>query len=110
MSLDILILAGMVHLTAPAAPAPEQYAATAYALPGVNLSFRGFDGWVPPELCFDRCNTVPGQANHLLRGEFTVGELADLQITIWRKDGAEWVQVMHCAHFFGGPFCGRWAP
>ncbi len=109
MSLDILILAGMVHLTAPAAPAPEQYMATAYALPGVGLAYRGFDGWVAPGLCFERCQTAPGQPTQLLRGEFSAGELADLQITVWRRDGDRWVQVMHCARWFDGtPICARW--
>ncbi len=99
---------GMVLLTAPASAVPEQYAATAFALPGVNLSFRGFDGWVPPQQCYDRCNTVPGQDNRLLRGEFSARELADLQLTVWRKDGDTWVQVMHCAHLFAGPVCADW--
>ncbi len=99
---------GMVFLTASASPVPEQYVATAFALPGVSLSFRGYDGWVAPQLCYDRCNTVPGQDNRLLRGEFTERELADLQLTVWRKDGDTWVQVMHCAHFFPGPTCTRW--
>ncbi|KRC36223.1 hypothetical protein [Acidovorax sp. Root219] len=100
---------GMVFLTAPAAPAPEQYIATAYALPGVSLAYRGWDGWVQPHLCFDRCSTVPGQRTQLLRGELSAADMADLQLTVWRKDGDRWVQVMHCARWFDGrPICARW--
>jgi hypothetical protein len=109
MSLNILILAGMVHITAPAAPAPEQYAATAYALPGQSLSFRGWDGWVQPHLCYDRCSTTPGQPTPLLRGELSAADMADLQLTIWRKEGERWVQVMHCTRWFdGAPICATW--
>lgn len=108
MSLDILIIAGMLNITAPATPAPEQYAATAVALPGQELHWRGWDGWVNPAQCYERCGTVPGQASVLLATGITLQEAAALQLTVWRKDGARWVQVMHCAEFFGGAYCGPW--
>ncbi len=102
---------GMVFLTAPASAAPVEYQATAYALPGESLAWRGWDGWVPPHLCFDRCVTVPGQPAQLLRGELSEADMADLQLTVWRRDGARWVQVMHCARWFdGSPICARWQP
>lgn len=109
MNLEILILAGALHITAPASPVPEQYAATAYALPGASLSWRGWDGWVEPRLCFERCSAPAGQPAYLLRGELTAADAADLQLTVWRMDGARWVQVMHCARWFDGrPMCGTW--
>lgn len=111
MTLDILILAGMLHVTAPAAPEPVQYHVTAYAIPGASLAWRGFDGWVPADLCYGRCHTVPGQPNRLARGEFSLQDAADLQLTIWRKesgDGDRWVQALHCAQFFTGPVCAHW--
>lgn len=108
MAVEILILAGMVHLTAPATPEPQQYMATAYALPGVSLAWRGWDGWVTLDRCYDRCNTAPAEPARMLRGEFSVRELADLQLTVWRREGSTWVQVMHCNHFFTGPVCADW--
>jgi len=108
MSLQIAIIAGMLNITAPATPVPEQYAATAFTLPGQELQWRGFDGWVNPNLCFERCGTVPGQDNVLLGGGITQQDAADLQLTVWRKDGDRWVQVMHCTNFFTGPYCGPW--
>lgn len=108
MTLDILILAGMLHVTAPATPVPVQYHLTAYAIPGASLAWRGLDGWVAPQLCFDRCATVAGQPSVLARGEFSLQDAADLQLTLWRKEGGTWVQAMHCAQFFTGPWCGRW--
>lgn len=108
MSLQIAILAGMLHITAPATPVPEQYVATAFALPGEQLQWRGWDYWVKPQFCFDRCGTIPGQDNVLLAGGLSVQDAADLQLTLWRKDGDRWVQVMHCANFFTGPYCGTW--
>lgn len=110
MSLDILILAGMLHITAPAAAAPEQYLATAYAHPGEQLQWRGRDNWVAPHLCFDRCGTVPDQANALLAGEIPLQAAADMGLTVWRLDAGRWAQEMHCANFFTGPWCGKWAP
>jgi hypothetical protein len=107
--IDILILAGALHLTAPAAAEPQQYMATAYAMPGVEIAWRGRDGWVQPGLCFDRCNTVPGQPAQLLRGELSEADAADLQLTLWRRDSARWVQVMHCTRWFDGrPLCSTW--
>lgn len=107
--IDILILSGMLHLTVPASPEPQQYAATAYAMPGVSLSWRGWDGWVQPHLCYDRCSAPAGQPAQLLRGELSEADAADLQLTLWRKDGARWVQVMHCARWFDGrPMCSTW--
>ena len=100
---------GMVFMTAPATAEPVEYQATAFALPGVSLAFRGWDGWVQPHLCFDRCKTTPGQATQLLRGELSEADMADLQLTIWRKDGDRWVQVGHCNRWFDGrPICGKW--
>lgn len=106
--IDIAILAGMLHITAPAAAEPQQYAATAYALPGQELHWRGWDGWVLPGLCYDRCGTIPGQPTTLLAGGLTLQDAAGLGLTVWRKDGARWVQVMHCAQFFTGAYCGPW--
>ncbi len=108
MSLEILIIAGALHITAPATPAPEQYLATAYGLPGQQLQWRGRDNWVVPHLCYERCGTVAGQANVLLAGGLSLKDAADVQLTVWRLDGDRWVQVMHCAQFFGGPYCGPW--
>lgn len=108
MSLDVLILAGMLHITAPASPEPQQYIATAYAMPGVELQWRGFDGWVAPGQCYQRCGTVPGQANVLLAGGLSVQDAAALGLTVWRLDAGRWVQVMHCAQFFTGAYCGPW--
>lgn len=108
MNLDIVILAGALHITAPAAPVAEQYRATACALPGQALHWRGWDGWVTPDLCYDRCGTVPGRSNALLAGELSVEDAADLQLTVWRKDGSTWVQMMHCAWFFAQAYCGPW--
>lgn len=108
MSLNVLIVAGMLNITAPAAAVPEQYAATAFAIPGVELHWRGYDGWVAPAQCFERCGTIPGRDNVLLGGGFTVQDAADLQLTVWRLDAGRWVQVMHCANFFTGPYCGAW--
>ncbi len=100
---------GMVFLTAPANSEPVEYQATAYALPGVSLAWRGWDGWVQPHLCYDRCNTQPGQPTQLLSGELSEADMADLQLTVWCRDGARWVQVMHCARWFDGrPICARW--
>lgn len=110
MSLDVLILAGMLHITAPATAEPEQYMATAYALPGEQLQWRGRDYWVKPHLCFERCGTVPGQPNVLLAGGLSLQDAADLGLTVWRLDGVRWAQEMHCANFFTGPWCGKWAP
>lgn len=107
--IDILILAGMVHLTAPASAEPVEYQATAYAMPGVSLAWRGWDGWVQPHLCFERCKTLPGQPTQLLRGELSEADMADLQLTVWRRDGARWVQEVHCTRWFDGrPICARW--
>lgn len=106
--IDVLVIAGLLHITVPATPAPEQYLATAYALPGEQLQWRGRDNWVAPHLCFDRCGTVPGQANVLLAGGLSLQAAADIQLTLWRLDGVRWVQVMHCADFFTGPHCGSW--
>ncbi|MDP4076263.1 hypothetical protein [Acidovorax sp. A1169] len=106
--IDVLILAGLLHITAPATPAPEQYLATAYALPGQQLQWRGRDNWVAPHLCFERCGTVAGQPNVLLAGGLSLQDAADVQLTVWRLDGDHWVQVMHCAQFFGTPYCGPW--
>lgn len=100
---------GMVFLTMPPAPVPQQYMATAYALPGASLAWRGWDGWVQPHLCFDRCLTAPGEPTRLLLGELSEADMADLQFTVWRKDGERWVQVMHCARWFDGrPICSTW--
>lgn len=106
--IDVLILAGMLNITAPATPTPEQYLVTAYALPGQQYQWRGHDNWVAPHLCFERCGTVPNQPNVLLGGWLSQQDAADLQLTIWRLDAGKWVQVMHCANFFSGPYCGRW--
>ncbi|EJE53775.1 hypothetical protein PMI14_01326 [Acidovorax sp. CF316] len=106
--IDVLILAGLLHITVPATAAPQQYLATAYALPGQQLQWRGRDNWVAPHLCFDRCGTVPGQPNVLLAGGLGLQDAADLQLTVWRLDGTRWTQVMHCANFFTGPHCGTW--
>lgn len=108
MSLNVLIMAGLLHITAPATPAPEQYLATAYALPGQQLQWRGRDNWVAPHLCFDRCGTVSGQPNVLLAGGLSLQDAADVQLTVWRLVGNTWVQEMHCANFFTGPWCGKW--
>lgn len=106
--IDVLILAGMLHITAPATPTPQQYLATAFALPGQQLRWRGYDNWVAPHLCFDRCGTIPNQTNVLLAGGLSLQDAADVQLTVWRLDGEQWVQVMHCANFFSGPHCGSW--
>ncbi|CAN7454487.1 hypothetical protein LJR066_002866 [Acidovorax sp. LjRoot66] len=108
MSLNVLIVAGLLHITAPATPAPEQYRATAFALPGQELAWRGWDGWVNPAYCFERCGTVAGQDNVLLAGGLSLQDAADVQLTVWRLAGDRWVQVMHCANFFTGPWCGKW--
>lgn len=108
MSLQIAVLAGLLHITAPATHAPEQYLATAYAHPGQQLQWRGRDNWVTPQLCYERCGTVPGQANVLLAGGLSERDAADIQLTVWRLEGDRWVQVMHCVHFFTGPYCGAW--
>lgn len=106
--IDVLILAGLLHITAPATPASEQYLATAYALPGQQLQWRGRDNWVAPHLCFERCGTVAGQPNVLLAGGLSLQDAAEVQLTVWRLDGDHWVQVMHCGQFFGTPYCGPW--
>lgn len=108
MSLQVAIIAGLLHITAPATPAPEQYLATAYALPGQELQWRGWDNWVNPAYCFERCGTVPGQPNVLLAGGLSLQDAADVQLTVWRLDAGRWVQVMHCTNFFTGPYCGTW--
>lgn len=108
MSLQTAIVAGMLHIVAPATPTPEQYIATAYAHPGVEIQWRGHDGWVSPAQCYQRCGTIPGQDNVLLGGGLTTQDAADWQLTVWRLDGARWVQVLHCANFFTGPYCGPW--
>lgn len=105
--IDILILAGMLNTTVPATPAPEQYAATAYALPGQEVHWRGHDNRVNSAQSYERCGTVPGQSNVLLGG-ITLQEAAALQLTVWRLDARRWMQVMHCAQFFGGACCGPW--
>lgn len=102
--IDVAIIAGLVYLTAPATPAPEQYLATAYSFPGEQLQWRGFDNWVKPQFCFERCGTVPGQPNVLLGG-MSVQTAADWQLTVWRREGDRWVQVVHCNNFFTGPHC-----
>lgn len=106
--INVLILAGMLHITAPATPTPVQYLATAYAIPGAEIAWRGHDGWVNPNLCYQRCGTVPGQDNVLLAGGLSLQDAADLQLTVWRLVGNTWVQEMHCANFFTGPHCGPW--
>lgn len=108
MSLNIAIVAGLLHITAPATPTPEQYLATAYALPGQQLQWRGWDNWVNPAYCFERCGTIPGQPNVLLAGGLSLQDAADVQLTVWRLDAGRWVQVMHCTNFFTGPYCGSW--
>ena len=108
MSLDVLILAGLLHIIAPATPEPQQYLATAYALPGTEIVWRGHDGWVNPSQCYQRCGTVPGQANVLLADGLSLQDAADLGLTVWRLDGLRWTQVMHCAQFFSGAYCGPW--
>lgn len=55
-----------------------------------------------------RCGTLAGQPNVLLAGGLSLEDAADVQLTVWRLDAGRWVQVMHCAQFFGGPYCGRW--
>lgn len=54
---------------------------------------------------------TPGQPAWLLQGELSEADIADLQLTTWRLDGARWVQVVHCARWFDGrPICARWWP
>lgn len=108
MSLKIAVIAGMLHITAPASPEPVQYLATAFGLPGQQLQWRGRDYWVAPHLCYDRCGTIPGQDNVLLAGGLSERDAADIQLTVWRKNGDRWVPVMHCAQFFYAPHCGSW--
>ena len=99
MHMLIEIMLGMVHLTMPATAVPVTYSARSHDTVIAYSADAG--GWVPVAQCGvqHQCVTRPDEPVHLLRGEISLQDLADLRVEV-RKDGNP--RFVWFGIFFGG--------